>query len=476
MTLPFKLYFSTFVAVIGGSFQFGYNLGCVNTPSKIIQEWVKSSFHSLHGTELSEAYADFIWSTIVSIFSIGGMIGALSSGWAANKWGRKGALIKNNIIMILAIILMTLSKFVNVFYLLIIGRFIIGIGCGFATGLVPLYITEIAPDYLRGRFGSVHQLLIVSGIVISNIIGFRLVAGNVDAWPIVFAFSALPAFIQIIGLFFIPESPKYLLVIKKDEEQAKESLIQLRPFTDMLYEIEILKAEATVEKGSDSTTLSDMFRYPLLWPLVISIMMMFSQQFSGINAAMFYSAKIFQGAGLTGDIPFYGTLCISFSHLLVTCLSIVLIDHPRFGRRILHITGLSGMMVLTVVIALSLFAAESNGVLKVYGQYVSILGILLFALFFSIGPGSIPWFFVTELFDSNSRSQGNSIACLCNWLASFIVGLTFLPLTNIIGPYVFFIFTGCLLFSIIFTYKFVPETKNKTISEIKLKLEHIGQI
>uniref|UniRef100_A0A0K0G500 Facilitated glucose transporter homolog (inferred by orthology to a C. elegans protein) n=1 Tax=Strongyloides venezuelensis TaxID=75913 RepID=A0A0K0G500_STRVS len=469
--VSYHLIFASIIALLGGSFQFGYHIGCINPSASVIQRWFNQSYYSIHRQYLDTQKLDLYWAITVSIFSFGGMIGGMATGVVAEKFGRKVSLHYNNIIITIATLFMMTSKYFNIFYFLIIGRFLIGIGCGMASGLVPLFLTEISPTIYRGMFGSLPQLFIVFGILFSTIICYRKLLGTTELWPHIFTFSLFPAIVQIIGLYFISESPKYLLISKKDEEKSYKALKKFRVNRDVTNEFDEIKNESINNNSEDDkVAYKDMLSPPLRWPLIISIMMMLSQQFSGINAAIFYSTKIFENAGMTGDIPYFATLAISIINLLMTIVSIWLVDHPKCGRRMLHLSGLIGVLFMSIFIVVSLLAAQSEGNLKNFGQYASILSIVLFVIFFALGPGSIPWFYVNEIFDSNARAHASSIACLCNWLASFIVGIIFLPLNNVLGPYTFLVFSAFLVIFISFTFKFVPETKGKTISEIKEKL------
>jgi len=204
------------------------------------------------------------------------------------------------------------------------------------------------------------------------------------------------------------------------------------------------------------------------------VMMMFSQQFSGINAAMFYSTKIFTDAGLPGDGPIYATIAMGAINVAQTLVSLWLVDHPKFGRRSLHLTGLVGMCLSAILIAVSLSIAGRDPVTEQvenqWASYASIVFVLLFVVSFATGPGSIPWFFVSEIFPSTARGNANSIAVMANWLANFLVATFFLPLNNVLGQYTFFVFGAILAFFILFTWKYVPETKGKTVEEINKEM------
>ncbi|KAM3720107.1 Facilitated glucose transporter protein [Dirofilaria immitis] len=171
------------------------------------------------------------------------MIGGLGSGKMADWLGRKGAMIFNNVVAVLAAILMTLAYYVNVYPLLIVGRLIIGINSGLSSGLVPMYLTEISPVNLRGSLGSVAQLLVTIGILFSQIIGLPQILGSAKLWPMVFGFTVVPVVFQIATLPMIPESPKYSLIVKNRAEQAEEDLKKLRGKDNVKAEIDMMKDE-----------------------------------------------------------------------------------------------------------------------------------------------------------------------------------------------------------------------------------------
>jgi len=468
--MTFPLLFAVIAATIGGSFQFGYHIGCVNAPGGLITEWYKTSHLHMFNTTMTKEQAEFAWSISVGIFAVGGMFGGLLSGWFADKMGRKGALLFNNLFAFLAAALMSLAKFVNVYYMVTVGRLVIGFSCGLASGLVPMYLTEISPINLRGTLGSLHQLLVTISILVSQVFGLPYLLGNEQYWPLIFTFTVVPALFQLLTLPFCPESPKFNLIVKGKTDQAEKDLKKLRNKENVSVELDTIKDEATAAQSQEKSTLLSMFKTPLLWPMIIAIMMMLSQQFSGINVAMFYSTRLFQDAGLKGNEPFYATIVMGLFNVGMTIVSVYLVEHPKFGRRLLHLIGLTGMMIASILIVVAMTIKGDGDDQNQLASYASILFVLLFVIAFATGPGSIPWFFVSEIFPSSARGAASSIACMSNWLANFIVGVSFLPLNNLLGKYTFLVFAGFLAFFIAFTFKYVPETKGKTVEEINKDL------
>jgi len=198
----------------------------------------------------------------------------------------------------------------------------------------------------------------------------------------------------------------------------------------------------------------------LLMPLGIGIVMQLSQQLSGINAVLYYSTTIFTDAGLSIDSAKYATIGTGAIMVGMTLVSIPLMD--RAGRRTLHLWGLGGMFIFSIFITISLLVKE----LIDWVRYVAVVATLSFVVFFAVGPGSIPWMITAELFSQGPRPAAMSIAVLVNWLANFLVGLFFLPLKGWLENYTFLPFSVLLAFFWVFTYKIVPETKNKTFEEI----------
>ncbi|KAI6218330.1 Solute carrier family 2, facilitated glucose transporter member 1 [Aphelenchoides fujianensis] len=453
------LLFAVIAATFGSSFQFGYHIGCVNAPGDLITRWYIDSHRYLYNTTLTPEEANVQWSLSVGIFAVGGMIGGLLSGWFADRLGRKGSLLINNLFAFIAAALMSLAKYVGVYYLVTAGRLVIGFSCGLSSGLVPMYLTEIAPTNLRGSLGSVHQLLVTIAILVAQILGLPDLLGNEQRWPLIFAFTVVPCIFQLITLPLCPESPKFNLINKNKPDQAEKDLKKLRDRADVSAEMEVAQAEATAARSQPKVTFGDMFKGALRWPLFIAVMMMFSQQLSGINAAI---------------AAIYATIAMGAINVLMTLVSVYLVDHPKFGRRSLHLTGLIGMCISSILIVVSLSLAnvkEGQPPQRPWAAYLSIVWVILFVVAFATGPvcsiTSI-WFYV-------ARGNANSIAVLANWAANFLVATFFLPLNGLLNQYTFLVFATLLAFFAFFTWKFAPETKNRTLNDIQADMSSKSQ-
>jgi len=461
-----RIAFAIAAGAFGSSFQHGYNTGVLNAPQGVMTEWLKSQIcDNDPETPDSEATCErdsiLIWSWIVSIFCIGGMMGGSLVGFVSSRLGRKGGLLLNNILVLIATLLMGLAKTANSFHMLIAGRLVIGINSGLNAGLAPMYLAEIAPINLRGALGTVYQLIITLSILISQLLGMNNVLGTEGGWPWLLALTAVPALLQVATLPFCPESPKYLLLDKDDEMAANSALSWLRGTIEVHDEMDEMKQEQESMKLVPKVTLKEMLTNgSLRQPLIIAMMMMLAQQLSGINCAIFYSTEIFKNAGLDAQASQSATLGMGSMNVLMTFVSLVLIE--KAGRKTLMVIGLIFMFLMTTLLFSALLTFESVPAMS----YVAIVAVILFVVGFATGPGSIPWFFVTELFAQSGRPTATSIAVTVNWSANFLVGLGFAPLNTLLGPYVFVIFMVIQLFFILYVYFVVPETKNRTTEEI----------
>lgn len=454
-----------------GMLQFGYNTGVINAPEINIEMFIKDVYKFRYNVDLSEKTIKDMYSFAVSIFAIGGMLGGFSGGMIANRFGRKGGLLLNNFLGICGAFLMGFTKFFRSYEILFAGRFIIGVNCGLNTSLVPMYISEIAPLNLRGGLGTVNQLAVTIGLLLSEILGIKQILGTDEGWPLLLGLAVCPALLQLALLPVCPESPRYLLITKQWEEEARKALRRLRASNQVEEDIEEMRAEQqNAEHGEATVSMSELLTSPVLrYPLIISIIMQLSQQLSGINAVLYYSTDLFQTkSGLVEEIAKFMTIGIGIIMVVMTIVTIPLMD--KMGRRSLHLYGLGGMFIFSVFITISFLAKEMID----WMSYLSVVSMLGFVVFFAVGPGSIPWLITAELFSQGPRPAAMSIAVLVNWTANFLVGIGFYTLDTALGNYTFLPFSVLLAFFWIFTYQKVPETKNKTFDEIAAEFRRNG--
>ncbi|KAF7666828.1 hypothetical protein LDENG_00089220 [Lucifuga dentata] len=456
--ITFYLLFSVSTAVIG-SLQFGYNTGVINAPEQKLRRFFQNVSMERYGEPFSPGANTMVWSFAVAIFSVGGILGSFSVGAMVDRFGRRKSMLLVNILAFIGAALMGLSNLSSSFEMVIIGRLIIGMFCGLFTGLTPMYVGEISPTAVRGAFGTLHQLGVVIGILIAQIFGLEFLLGSDALWPLLLSLTAVPAIVQSIMLPFCPESPRYLLIVLNQEEEARKALVRLHGCEDVSDDIQEMKEEGMRMAVEKKVTIPELFRSRVYrQPLIIAVVLQLSQQLSGINAVFYYSTGIFDTAGVTQ--PVYATIGAGVVNTIFTVVSLFLVE--RAGRRTLHLIGLAGMAICALIMTISLSLVKTNQSLS----YLAIVAVFGFVASFEMGPGPIPWFIVAELFSQGPRPAAIAVSGFSNWTANFLVGLGFPKLEELCGPYVFIIFMVLLIVFFIFTYLRVPETKGRTFDDI----------
>ncbi|CAJ1074351.1 solute carrier family 2%2C facilitated glucose transporter member 2-like [Xyrichtys novacula] len=399
------------------------------------------------------------WSLSVAIFSIGGMLSSFLVGFVGDLKGRIKGMLMINVLAIAAGLLMGLCRMWKPHFMVIFGRAVMGFYCGLSSGLVPMYIGEIAPKAYRGALGTLHQLAVVTGILISQVLGLDFVLGNDDMWPVLLGLSGAPAVLQSVLLFFCPESPRYLYILRNQEQEAKKILLRLKGAYDPSADLEEMRKEKEESDREARVSILSLIRSSVYrQQLLVALMMHLSQQLSGINAIFYYSTSIFSQAGVAE--PVYATIGVGAINTVFTLVSVALVD--RAGRRTLTLVGLGGMCCCAVAMTVGLKLQSDLP----WMSYVSMAAIFLFVSFFEVGPGPIPWFIVAELFSQGPRPAAIALAGCCNWTSNFIIGMTFPYIQGLLGVYVFVLFAALLFGFTVFTYFRVPETKGKTFKEI----------
>ncbi|KAL2804675.1 solute carrier family 2, facilitated glucose transporter member 2 isoform 2 [Daubentonia madagascariensis] len=378
----------------------------------------------------------------------------------------KAMLIANSLSLVGAL-LMGFSKLGPSHILIIAGRGISGLYCGLISGLVPMYIGEIAPITLRGALGTLHQLAVVTGILISQIVGLDFILGSHDLWHILLGLSAVRAILQSLLLFFCPESPRYLYIKLDEEVKARKSLQRLRGYDDVTKDINEMRKEREETSSEQKVSIIQLFTSSSYrQPILVALMLHMAQQFSGINGIFYYSTSIFQKAGISQ--PVYATIGVGAVNTVFTAVSVFLVE--KAGRRSLFLIGMSGMFFCAIFMSVGLVLLDKFA----WMSYVSMIAIFLFVSFFEIGPGPIPWFMVAEFFSQGPRPAALATAAFSNWTCNFIVALCFQYIADFCGPYVFFLFAGVVLAFTLFTFFKVPETKGKSFEEISAEFKKKG--
>uniref|UniRef100_A0A915KZM7 Major facilitator superfamily (MFS) profile domain-containing protein n=1 Tax=Romanomermis culicivorax TaxID=13658 RepID=A0A915KZM7_ROMCU len=292
------------------------------------------------------------------------------------------SMLVNNILTLIAGLTMMATRVSGTYVTLLVGRLLIGVNCGLNSGLAPMYLTEISPINYRGLLGSVNQLMVTISILVANIVGMEFFLGRDCCWTYVLGFTILPAVWQVVALPMCPESPKYLLIMKGDGDQARRALKKLRQSDNVDAEMNAMQEEANKMKSAPAVTLGEMFKTPVLrWAMTLAIMLMLSQQLSGINATMFYSSSIFEkDAKLGPALATYATIGVMVVNVLMTVVSTAIVD--KCGRRVLLLISLAGMFVTTICLVVTLYLSGQQNAMA---PYFSILFVVLFVVAFATG-------------------------------------------------------------------------------------------
>ncbi|GFZ08946.1 major facilitator superfamily protein [Actinidia rufa] len=431
---------STAVAVCG-SFEFGSCVGYSAPTQSAIRE-------DLH-LSLAE------YSMFGSILTIGAMIGAITSGRVSDSIGRKGAMRISAVSCItgwLAVYFSMGALFLDV------GRFLTGYGVGIFSFLVPVFIAEIAPKNLRGGLTTLNQLMIVSG----SSIAFSM--GTIITWRTLALTGLLPCIALLIGLFFIPESPRWLAKVGKEKE-FEAALHKLRGGKDAYVSREAAEIQAYIEtlKGLPKAQIKDLFDRKYIRSVTIGVGLMVLQQFGGINGIGFYASETFVAAGLSsGNI---GTLAYAIIQVpIITIIGAILMD--KSGRRPLLMVSASGTFIGCFLTATSFFL-KGQSLLLGWVPILAVSGVLIYIASFSIGMGAVPWVIMSEIFPIHVKGVAGSLVVLVNWLGAWAVSYTFNFLMSWSSTGTFLFYSAFCALTVLFVARVVPETKGKTLEEIQ---------
>ncbi|XP_015266524.1 PREDICTED: solute carrier family 2, facilitated glucose transporter member 5-like isoform X2 [Gekko japonicus] len=451
----------TFIAAFGSSFQYGYNVSVINSPAPFMQDFYNETYFERYGEYMSEDLMTALWSLTVSFFPLGGFFGSLMVGPMVNTCGRKGTLLINNVFSIIPAILMGISKVASTFEVIIVCRIVIGICAGLSSNVVPMYLGEMSPKNLRGAVGVVPQLFITIGILAAQILGMRMILGSSEGWPILMGLTGVPAALQLLCLPFFPESPRYLLIQKGDEEKAKAALKKLRGWDDVEDEMEEMRKEDQVEKAEGKMSVCALFTYRgLRWQLISIIVMMMGQQLSGVNGVYYYADSIYENAGVKKDDVQFVTVGTGAVNVVMTLVAVFIVE--ALGRRILLLAGFGICCVACAVLTVALNLKDTVS----WMPYISIACVISYVIGHAIGASPIPSVMIIEMFLQSSRPAAFMVGGSVHWLSNFTVGLVFKYMEKGLGPYCFLVFCGICLVTVIYIFLIVPETKNKTFMEI----------
>ncbi|XP_064153753.1 solute carrier family 2, facilitated glucose transporter member 11 isoform X2 [Anguilla rostrata] len=493
-------------AAIGGTLQYGYNIAIINAPTIYVQKFINETFQERWGAELQVYQVTLIWTFIVSIFSLGGLAGALIAGPMAIYFGRKKSLLLNNVFLLLSSVLAVFSRAARSVEMIILARFLVGINAGVSMNIQPMYFGESAPKHLRGAVSISSAVFTAFGVVLGQVVGLREILGSESCWPYLLASNAVPGFIQLLTLPWFPESPRYLLIDKGDKEACINALCRFRGCDVLHSEIEEIQQEQAAALGIKAKGPLELFtdqsvRWQLLSVMVISSAM----QLCGNDSIYFYASYVFQEAGISADKIQYVTIGTGSCEFTASIVSNLLIE--KLGRKFLLMGGYILMAGWAVVFTVSLsfqmlvvpsvdwklllrrnqtcggpqfFLAEllsfSHGIKGKRAvtlkhtvsemPYLSMTCVFAYILSFGTGPAGVTGILPTEIFSQTARPAAYMIAGSMMWLNLFLMGMVFPFLVRGFGQFCFLPFCAVCLLSAVFIGLVLPETKGKSLPAI----------
>lgn len=412
---------------------------------------------------------------ITSAGLLGAILGALFCGRLTDRLGRKKVILASAVIFAVGAIWSGVAVDA---WNLVLARLFLGIAIGVSSFAVPLYIAEISPAKVRGMLVSMFQLMVTIGVLVSYLSDLYFAdEGDMSCWRPMFYVGVIPACILLVGMIFMPETPRWLMskgrhsesirILKRieREEQAKDSFQQMQ---------EEIKRSETEKSG-----WKELLQPWLRTPLIICIGIMFFQQFVGINTVIYYSPKIFLMAGFDGTVAaIWASVGVGVVNVIFTVVSVYFVD--RLGRRKLYFIGLSGIVVSLLILGLCfVFVNQLGDSVK----WVAILLIFCYVAFFAISIGPLGWLIISEIFPLKLRGLGASLGSLSVWLFNSIVSFTFFKIVkaltipgkeiildgeNLGNPAgAFWFYGGVAFLALIWGYFYVPETKGVSLEQIE---------
>jgi len=435
-----KILLWSITAALAG-FLFGFDTVVISGADKKLQELWNTS-DAFHGAVVM---AMALWGTVA---------GAIFGGIPTNKFGRKKTLIWIGVLFLVSAVGSALA---NDPYTFAFFRFLGGLGIGASTIAAPAYVSEIAPANDRGRLVSLYQFNIVLGILMAFLSNYLLRDAGENAWRWMIGIMAFPALFYTIIVFTIPESPRWLLS-KSRIAEAKLILQKIHPTANignLVQELQIDKNESRNQKHE--TIFLKKYRFPLMLAFFIA----FFNQFSGINAFLYYAPRIFAEAGLGESTALISSVGIGLINLIFTLFGVFLID--KLGRKVLMYIGSVGYIVSLGLVSAAFF-------LKWQGMQVPIF-LFLFIASHAIGQGAVIWVFISEIFPNHLRANGQAFGSSVHWILAAIIPSMIPFLFSTIGAgTVFLIFAVMMFFQLLFVIFMMPETKGKTLEELQVTI------
>lgn len=435
-TNTFYLFGLALVAAIGG-YLFGFDFAVISGALPFLREQFG----------LNEYWEGFTTGSL----ALGCIIGCLIAAKTSEKYGRRPALLLAAFVFAFSSAGMAIAP--GLFFF-IFSRFCAGIGVGMASMLAPMYIAEVSPPQVRGRLVSIYQLTIVLGILITSVVNYSLRNHGVDAWRWMFGMGIIPSVIFFTGVYFLPESPRWLLKAEK-EDKAKKVLSAIGD--ENYVHATTISIKQSLE-GATVMNYAAAFKKPFITAVALGIGLAIFQQFCGINVVFNYTSNIFASIGASQDDQLLQTVFIGGVNTVFTLLAISLVD--KLGRKPLMLIGAGGLGILYIVIAQVLDAKSAT-----YSAIFLLAAIGLYAT--TLAP--ITWVLISEIFPNKVREEATSIAVMSLWGAYFVLTFTFPILAKLLAGVqnTFYVYSVICFVGLVFIYFKVNETKGKTLEEIE---------
>ena len=428
------LIFSTAAAL--GGLLFGFDTGVISGAI----HFIKIEFNL---NAYQEGFA-------VSNLMIACVIGALLAGPIADWTGRKKVLILCAVLFTVSAILSALPRS---FTELVIARFIGGMGVGMASVVSPMYIAEISPAKIRGRLVALNQLAIVVGILLSYFSNWVLVDTGINNWRYMLVAEILPAITFLVGLFFIPESPRWLTK-EGLEKEALDVLNVVAGAANADHELQEVK-KSLAEKR---TSLKELLHPSLRRVLIVGILFSLFAHITGIDTIIYYGPIIFLESGFKTDSALLASVMIGITNLIFTFVGMAMVD--KAGRKFLLLVGLAGMGISMMLVG---FCMQSD----IISAKWTLLWIMTYIASFAMSIGVVIWVYLSEIYPTRVRGQALSVATMVLWLGNVILTQLFPVMMERFGGGTFYIFSFICLLAFIFTWTMVKETKGVSLEEIE---------
>ncbi|MFE2773017.1 sugar porter family MFS transporter [Microbacterium resistens] len=452
------------VAAAVGGFLFGFDTAVINGAVQAIEDNFGLSAVGL--------------GVVVAVTLVGAALGSLSAGSVADRIGRPRTMAVAGAVFLVAAIGCGLSQGL---WDLALWRLLTGYGVGFATVIAPLYISEIAPAEFRGRLSSMQQMAIVLGIFAALLsdTGIAMTLGGADAqlllglpaWRWMFIAGVVPAIVYLVVAFSVPESPRHL-VARGRSEQARRVLVRLLGVSEDEARRTTEDIEATLRERPSGRLRDVIDRrhgfLPLVW---VGIGIAALQALVGIDVIFYYSTSLWQTVGFDEEAAFGLSVLSSFVNVVATVVAILLID--RLGRRRLLLAGSVGMFVALVVVAIGFSTATIvDGAPALPGPWgpVTLIAANLFVVSFAVSWGPVVWVLLGEMFPNRIRGVALSVCASANWIAGVVLNFTFPTLRDLSLPGSYAVYAVMALLSWLLVYFFVPETKGRTLEEMRTEV------